>query len=289
MHVAVLLFGFTGIFGDLITLPKPTLVWWRMGITVLSFLFWPGVLRDAFRLERKVLWRMVGVGCLVALHWVTFFGAIGITNVSVTLAMLASGSFFTAILEPLMLGRKFKWYELALGLMVIPGVALVVGSTNFPGIGIVVALISALLAVTFSILNKDLVGKQNPLTMTMVELGSGWIMLCLFSAIYYPLSSEEMNFMPVGMDWVYLLLLALACTSVAYVFTLKALKHLPTFTVNLSINLEPIYSMILAYFILREGDELNLNFYLGAAVIIVSVFLHPILSKVFDKEPDGQE
>ena len=285
LHIAVLLFGLTGILGDLISIPKPTLVWWRMAFAVLSFLFWPGVLRDMRRIALADVLKMVGIGCLVAMHWVTFFVAIQITNVSVTLAMLASGAFFTALLEPIIIGRKFKWFELALGLMVIPGVAMVVGSTAFPNLGIVVALLSACLAAVFSILNKSLVGRFNPITMTMVELGSGWMLLSLLAPFYY-FSAPQMPFFPVGWDWFYISVLAFACTSLAYVFSLNALRFLPTFTVNLSINLEPIYTIILAYFILNEGEELNLAFYLGASVIIASVFLHPILSRKFD--PDSE-
>lgn len=283
IHTAVLLYGLTGIFGDLISLPKPTLVWWRMGLTVLSFIFWPGALRDAWGLDRKVLLRMMGIGVLVALHWVTFFGAIAITNVSVTLAMLASGSFFTALIEPIISGRKFKAYELILGLTMVPGVALVVGSTDFQLLGIFVALFSSAVAVTFSILNKDLVGKYNPITMTTVELGSGFLLLSLLAPIYYGLQ-PEMAFLPVNWDWLYLTILAFACTSFAYVITLKALKVLPTFVVNLTINLEPVYSMVIAYFWLNEGDELSFGFYIGAFVIIASVFLHPILAKRWDKD-----
>lgn len=283
LHVAVLLFGLTGILGDLISIPKPTLVWWRMGLTVLSFLVWPSVLRDALKIDRKDLLRMVGIGCLVATHWVTFFVAIEITNVSITLAMLASSAFFTALLEPIIIGRKFKWYELALGLMVVPGVGMVVGSTDFPNIGIIIALLSACLAAIFSILNKNMVSRLNPITMTMVELGSGWILLSVLAPFYY-FSTPDMPFIPIGMDWMYIAILAFACTSLAYVFSLTALRYLPTFTVNLSINLEPIYTIILAFFILKEGEELNLAFYFGAAVIIASVFMYPFLRKKFDKD-----
>lgn len=278
IHTAVLLYGLTGIFGDLISIPKPTLVWWRMGLTVLTFIFWPGAIRDALRLERKVLLRMMGIGVLVAVHWVTFFGAIAMTNVSVTLAMLASGSFFTALIEPLITGRKYKLYELLLGLLMVPGVALVVGSTDFALAGILVALFSSAVAVTFSILNKDLVGKHNPITMTTVELGAGFLLLSLLSPVFYGLQ-PELPFWPQNWDWLYLCILAFACTSFAYVITLRALKVLPTFTVNLTINLEPVYSIIIAYYWLNESKELSLGFYIGAAVIIASVFIHPFVAK----------
>jgi drug/metabolite transporter (DMT)-like permease len=283
IHTAVLLYGLTGIFGDLISIPKPTLVWWRMGLTVLTFIFWPGVLRDALGLDRKVLLRMVGIGILVAVHWVTFFGAIALTNVSVTLAMLASSSFFTALIEPIITRRKFKAYELILGLMMVPGVALVVGSTDFELIGIFVALFSSMVAVVFSILNKSLVSKHNPITITAVELGSGFLFLSLLSPVFYGLN-PELPFWPVGWDWLYLSILAFACTSLAYVITLRSMKVLSVFAVNLTINLEPVYSIIIAYFWLNEGDELSLGFYIGAAVIISSVFLHPFVAKRWEQK-----
>jgi drug/metabolite transporter (DMT)-like permease len=283
VHTSVLLYGWTGIFGLLISLPTPALVWWRMFFTVLSFLFWPGVLRELRAVDRKALLRMVTVGCLVAVHWVTFFGAIVLTNASVTLAVIATSAFFTSIFEPLMLRRPFKWYELALGVLVVPGVALVMQSTDFGILGIFVALVSAMLAAFFSVLNKGLVGKHNPIMLTFVELGSGWLFLSALVPIFY-LYYPELPFIPVAWDWLYLGILAFACTSLAFVFTLRALQVLPTFTINLSINLEPVYTIIIAYYLFHEGNALNWQFYLGAFVIIVSVFLHPILTKVMGKD-----
>lgn len=287
IHTAVLLYGLTGILGDLISIPKPTLVWWRLLLTVATFVLWPGAVRDALRLDRRVLLRMVGIGVLVAVHWVTFFVAIALTNASVTLAMLASSTFFTAVAEPLLTGRRFKGYELVLGLAIVPGVALVVGSTNFQVVGIVVALVSAALASVFSVMNKGLVGKHNPITMSMVELGAGLLFLTLLSPMYYGLM-PDLPFLPVDWDWVYLAILAFGCTSFAYVITLRALQVLPTFTINLTINLEPIYTMIIAYFVLDDASELSLGFYIGAGVIIASVFLHPLLARRYDRDRDSQ-
>jgi drug/metabolite transporter (DMT)-like permease len=286
IHTAVLLYGFTGILGDLISIPKPTLVWWRMGLTILSFLFWPGVLLDMRRLNKRVVVKMMGVGILVAVHWVTFFVAIALTNASITLAMLASATFFTALMEPVIRRRKFRAFELLLGSAIVPGVALVVGSTDFQIAGILVALFSAAVAAIFSILNKDLVGKHNPLTMTMVELGSGFIFLSIVTPLYYGFA-PDMDFWPVKWDWLYLAVLAFACTSFAYVITLRAFRVLPAFSVNLTISLEPVYTMVIAYFVLEDGKELSLGFYIGAAVILLSVFLHPYLASVYGKESES--
>lgn len=286
IHTAVLLFGITGILGDLITLPKPTLVWWRMLLTALSFLFWPGVIRKVRLIPRKDLLAMMGIGCLVALHWATFFGAIQLTNVSVTLAVLATASFFTALLEPMVLGGKHRWYELLLGVLVVPGVILVKNSSDFGWDGILMALASSLLAVMFSLYNKRLVDRYDAIPMTFVELTSGWFMLCLALPFWYWYQPDD-AFLMQSNDWIYLPVLAFVCTSFAYVINLKALKVLPAFAVNLTINLEPVYSIVLAYFILNESEELYWGFYVGAAVIIVAVFVHPMLNRMFGENGEN--
>jgi drug/metabolite transporter (DMT)-like permease len=284
MHTAVLLFGFTGILGGLISVDGFSVTWWRLLLTVASFLVWPGMIKKALALPPKVRWKLAGIGILVALHWATFFGAIAMTNASVTLASLASIALFTAILEPLITGSKFKWYELALGCTVIPGVILIKNSTDFPLIGIAMALFSALCSAVFSVFNKIMVAKHDAATMTFVELTSGWLSMTLLLPFVF-LYDETPSFIPHGWDLLYLPILAWLCTTVAYVLFLRALEHISTFTSNLSINLEPVYTIILAWLILGEDKELHGGFYLGAAVIIGSVFLHPFLAHWLDKKP----
>lgn len=259
-----------------------------MGLTALSLLLLPGLLRRVRSIPVKDRWRMLGIGGLVMVHWVTFFGAIALTNVSVTLACLATASFFTAILEPVLLGTKMKWYELLLGVLVVPGVALIYQSSDFAFSGILVALISAVLAATFSILNKSLVEKHDTIAMTFLELGSGFLLLCLVVPFYYLYLPED-AFLPQGIDWLWLCILAFGCTSFAYVISLKALRELSTFTVNLTVNLEPVYTIVLAFFILNEHKELNWGFYIGAGVIILAVASYPLLNRYFGKptKPEG--
>jgi drug/metabolite transporter (DMT)-like permease len=288
MHIAVLLFGFTGILGDLISVDGFGVTWWRLLLTIASFLVWPGMVRKALALPPKVRWKLAGIGALVALHWATFFGAIAMTNASVTLAMLASIAFFTAILEPLITGSKFKWYELALGCTVIPGVIIINNSTDFPIIGIVTALFSALCSAVFSVLNKVMVAKHDAATMTFVELSSGWAFMTLLLPVVL-LMDDSPNFVPQGWDFVYLPILAWVCTTVAFVLSLRALESISTFISNLTINLEPVYTIILAWLILGEDKELNFSFYVGAAVIIGSVFAHPFLARWLDPKPDTAE
>lgn len=290
IHSAVLLYGVTGILGDLISLPKPTLVWWRMLFAALAFLLWPGVLAKVLRIPGRKLLFIMGIGCLVALHWVTFFGAIALTNVSVTLAVLATAAFFTALLEPLILRTRFHWYELALGILVVPGVGLVYSSTDFSIWGILVALCSSILAAVYSILNKRVINDCDPIALSFVQLGSGFVFLSLLIPFLY-LNDPALTFLPTGTDLLYLLILALVCTSFAYVINLYALKVLSTFAVNLTINLEPVYSIVLAYFILNEGEELTWGFYVGAVILIVAIFFHPFLNRIWggDEKANNSE
>jgi len=281
IHAAVLLFGLTGILGDMIELPELTLVWWRMGLTTISLALIPGVVKKALAIPVKDRWRMFGIGGIVASHWVTFFWAIQLTNPSVTLACLATASFFTALLEPLLTSRKIKWYEVVLGILVIPGVAIVYNSSDFAFWGILVALISALLAALFSILNKALIARNAAIPMTMLELGSGWFLLTLGLPIYYALHPDAI-FVPLQEDLIWLAILAFGCTSLAYVISLEALRHLPTFSVNLTINLEPVYTIVLAFLLLNDGNELSPYFFVGAGVIVLSVFSYPLLNRYFE-------
>ena len=286
IHTAVILFGFTGILGDLIDLPKPTLVWWRMGLACVGLLALP-LLQGRSRflafgraIPARRKWTMFGIGGVIALHWITFFGGIALTNVSVALACMATASFFTAILEPILIGGRFKWYELALGLVVIPGVMLIYRSTDFEFWGILVTLISAFLAALFSILNKKYVTDYDTTAVTFLELGSGWVILSLFLPFFYAFSGP-MAFLPVGWDLLWLVLLAFVCTSFAFVISLAALRVLSTFTTNLTINLEPVYTIILAFALFGEHKELDPLFYPGAGIIILAVFVYPILDKRF--------
>ncbi len=282
LHIAVFLFGFTAILGDLISLSATVLVWWRVLITCISLLFLLRFGKRMTKLSRRMQGILFGIGILVALHWITFFGAIKYSNASITLIALATASLFTAFLEPLILKRPISKVEVMLGLLIIPGMILVVSNIDLSMyMGIYLGLISALLASIFSILNKKYIDDAEPMTITFIELGAAWIFisLCLPFIFYY--TEEPISFWPTSMDLVYLLVLALACTTLAYVLSLRALKHLTAFASNLTINLEPVYGIILAWLILKENKELNPGFYLGCLMIVLVVFAYPLLKKKF--------
>lgn len=284
LHFAVLLFGLTAILGDLIHLSALLIVWWRVLITCISLFFLIRFGQSLAHIPKEAIWKFMGIGVLVALHWLCFFGAVKYSNASICLVCMATTSFFTSFLEPLLLRQKIKWYEILLGLMIIPGMVLVVNNTQLSMMaGIWVGLLSAFLAAVFSILNKKMVDQADPMSITFIELGSAWLFLSLILPIFFYYNPAAL-FWPTQLDFSYLAILALLCTTLAYVLALRALKHISAFASNLTINLEPVYGILLAYFLLQENEELSEGFYYGVCIILVAVFSYPFLTRLFEKK-----
>lgn len=281
LHFAVLLFGFTAILGNLIQLNALMLVWWRVGITSLSLLFLLNRSKNERKLSRRdVIW-IIGIGIIVTVHWLSFYGAIKVSNASIALVSFATTSFFTAILEPLITRQRTKWTELGLGLLILPGMFLIVDSVQWDQIqGVVLGVFSALMAALFGTLNKVQISKDvHPFTLTFVQLSSSWLFMSLFLIIANPVNGwvDFTFFPPRTEDWIYLLILSLVCTTLGYVLMLRALRHVSAFTSSLTINLEPVYGITLAWIILGEDKQLSTGFYYGSAVIALAVFLYPLI------------
>lgn len=279
LHFAVFLFGFTAILGALIDLNAMVLVWWRLLITCISLLLLAHVWPKLRGIDRRDLVKLLGIGCLVALHWVTFFGSVKLANASVALVCYSTTALFTALLSPFFTNQKISRWEILLGILVIPGMVLVVqGVTLEMQIGIWVGLLSAFLIALFTLGNKEMVTRYDPMFITFVELGAGLLLLSLIGVCAH-LASYEFEFWPDPSDWMLILVLALLCTTLGYVLQLKALRYISAFVSNLTMNLEPIYGILLAYFILQENQELSIKFYLGVTVIFVAIFIYPLVRK----------
>src|SRR5688500_1626651 len=288
IHFCVLLWGFTAIFGKLISLPALPLVWWRMLIVVAVLALVPRVWRGLRAMPLRLMLSYAGIGVLVALHWLTFYGSIKLSNASVGATCIALATVFTALVEPWLARTRFSRRELALGIAVLPGVALVVGGVPAGmRLGIAVGALSALLVAFFSSLNKRLVEHADPLTVTALELGAGALALTLLAPLMStPLLSEispafagDLLVLPDPRDAMYLLALALACTLLPFALSLVALRHMSAFAAQLAVNLEPVYAIILAIVLLGEQRELTPQFYFGVAIILAAVFVHPLLGK----------
>ena len=281
IHFCVLLWGFTAILGKLISLAALPLVWWRMLIVVGVLAVLPRVWRGLRVMPARLLAAYAGIGVLVALHWLTFYGAIKLANASVAATCIALATVFTALLEPWIARSRFSRGDLALGIIVLPGVALVVGGVpHGMRVGIVVGAISALLVAVFGSLNKRLVEHGDPLTVTAIELGAGTLALTALAPVMpwlFPAFAGDLFVLPGAHDIAWLLVLALACTLLPFALSLVALRHMSAFSAQLAVNLEPVYAIALAILLLGEQRELTPLFYAGVAIILAAVFIHPLL------------
>lgn len=283
IHVCVLLWGFTAILGKLITLPALPLVWWRMLLVAAVLMLVPRVWRGLRAMPPRLLLAYTGVGALVALHWLTFYGAVKLANASVAATCMALATVFVALIEPLVARSRFSWRELALGVAVLPGVALVVGGIpDGMRIGVAVGALSAVFVACFGSLNKRLVERADPLTVTALELGAGTLTLTLLAPLMpllFPAFAGSLLVLPGLHDGAYLLLLAFACTLLPFALSLVALRHMSAFAAQLAVNLEPVYAIALAILLLGEQHELSPRFYVGVAIILAAVLLYPLLAR----------
>lgn len=283
MHGAVVLYGLTGILGRLLELPSLTIVWYRMLFTLLSLCLFPGMIRTVRQMPRRQFVKVAGIGMLLTLHWLTFFAAIKLSNVSITLSCLASTAFFTALIEPIVFRSRIRLVEVLLGAGVILGFVFIFGFIGEKyALGIFVAILSAILIALVVVFNKVVIGDTNVYAITFVEFVGGLALLSLVLPLYQ-LGDPALDLTPTWEELGYLLVLALLCTTLAYNLTLTALKKVSAFHVNLAINLEPIYGIVMAWFIFSENEEVNAGFYVGAGIILMTVFVYPVLLRRFGK------
>jgi drug/metabolite transporter (DMT)-like permease len=276
IHLCVVLWGFTAILGKLITLPAMALVVQRMAIVAVVLLLVPRVWRGLRAMGAKLFGIYAGIGALVALHWLTFYGAIKLANASVAVTCIAVASAFLPFVEPWLAGTRFERRELVLGIAVVPGVALVVGGVpDGMHAGIAVGIVSAILVALFGALNKRYVERADSLTVTAVELGAGGALLALAAPLIPWFGSPWIA--PDARDAALLAVLALACTLLPFALSLVALRQMSAFAAQLAINLEPVYAIVLAILLLGEQRELGAMFYAGVAIILASVLIHPLL------------
>lgn len=281
VHIAVILFGFTAILGELIELSAIVLVWWRILLTVISLLFFIQFGKYLKNIPKRTLLRFIGIGFIIGLHWICFYGSLKLSNVSICLVSLSTTTFFTSFIEPLISKSKINKLQVFIGCLMIPGMILIVNNVDVSYYwGIIVGLLAALLASIFSVLNKVYIQDADPYTISFIEL-SGALLIVSIVLLAMAIGRYRHDvFVPgTALEWFWLILFAFFCTTLAQVLTLKGLKHLPAFTVNLAINLEPIYGIVLAIILFNEHKTLNGMFYAGASIIVLSVFLYPLIDK----------
>lgn len=273
MHLAVFLWGFTGVLGQEISLDAAVTVWYRMLLTALFMMVIVYYRKEWIPIPKKDMIRLIRIGCLMAIHWVAFFGAIKLANVSIALICMSTAGIFTSLFDPFVNKSKHNVGELLIGLLGIAGVYLIYQSQQIYAWGVLSGLLAAVLAAWFTVLNKKIANNYPVRTMVFYEMGSGWLLLTILLPILLFFTDEPIQLLPTNMDWLWLLILSLCCTVWAQFLAFNALKHISAFTSSLSVNLEPVYGILLAFVIYHEYEMLHKWFYIGMALIMLSVVL----------------
>jgi drug/metabolite transporter (DMT)-like permease len=272
LHIAILLAGFTGILGRLITLNEGLLVWYRLFFTVIFLWAMYALAPKSSTSGKAGLLAVYVVGGLVALHWVFFYASIKYANVSIGLVCFSAVSFFTAVFDPIITGRKNDIREWMLGLLVMVGIYLIFHFDPKYKTGIILGIVSSALAALFTIFNKSLLKKHSAMDLTRHQLTGGWLLLTALLPAYLHFFPVQ-TLLPSWSDIGWLLFLSLFCTVLAYNLSMSALRSISPFTVNLSYNLEPLYGILLAFLLYREDKELESGFYYGMAIIVITVLI----------------
>lgn len=279
LHLLVFIAGFTAILGKLITIEAVSLVWYRMLIASVLMFIYIKIAKVDIKIGRKDLIRLAGAGVVIALHWITFFGAIDVSNISIALAMFSTGAFFASLLEPLVYKRKVIWYEIIFGCIVIIGVYILMQGEIRYIKGIILGILSAFLSSLFAVLNGKFLETHSATKISFYEFLSGVLFISVF--IYFFGNGFTASHFNISVsDLSYLFILASICTAYAFIASVYVMRYISPYTVVLTFNLEPIYGVILALILFPESEKMSPSFYFGAAIILGTVLLNGIIKNI---------
>jgi drug/metabolite transporter (DMT)-like permease len=282
LHLIVFIWGFTAVLGELISIRDASLVWYRMGLAAIFLTAFIVIAKKSFRLPLRALRNLVLVGLLIAIHWIFFFRAIDVSNVSVTLAMFSTGAFFASILEPIFYKRQMLWYEILFGLIIIACLCLIMNVEIKYLEGMVCALFSVFVGVMFTIFNGKLIQQYNSTVISLYEFVSGFFFVSLY--LLYDGRFNTGFFQISGKDWFYLILLSSVCTAYAFTASVNVMKKLSPYTVMLTTNLEPVYGIFLAYLIIGDSEKMSVPFYIVSGIILATVIANGVVKNYYRKK-----
>lgn len=290
LHFIVLIWGFTAILGLLISIPSLEIVFYRtlIATAILGLIFmWK---KTSIRVPQKELTKIIGTGFIISLHWLLFFGAARVSTASVCLAGMATTSLWTAFLEPLVNKKKVKGFEIFLGLLVIGGLYVIFRFELNYWLGLLMAVASAFLSAVFTVINGRLTKRHSPYILTFYEMFGAFVFSAFLLPFYgYFFSPEGLQLVPSAMDWLWLLLLGGVCTVYAFSVSVELMRRITAFAVNLTINLEPVYGIILAVLIFGEKEQMTGGFYLGTLIILLSVLIYPVYNYYLKRKARGND
>ncbi len=275
LHFLVFIWGFTAILGALISIDAIPLVWYRMLLAAIIVFIYFLIIKKPFRISLQAMLKFLLGGILIALHWIFFFSAIKIANVSIALVAMSTGALFTSLIEPFFFKRKLILLELLFGLIVISGLYLIFSVENEYSLGIFYALIAAFLSALFTVLNGLFIKQYDAEVISFYQLLFGVAFISIF--VLSTTGFQIENFTLTGSDILYLFILSSICTAYAFIISIKIMKYLTPYTIMLTINLEPVYGIILAVLIFGEKEKMSPQFYVGALIILITVIINGII------------
>ncbi len=281
LHLCVILWGFTAVFGKLISYDSVSLVWWRLVVVNISLLIFMFLARKKLILNKSVFLQLAGVGAIVGIHWLCFFGGIKVANISITMISFSSGTFFTALIEPIVYKRKLNWNEIIIGVLIMLIIS-IIGISEFensenPIAGILLGTMAAFTSALFSTFNGKLILKSNAFTISLMELIFAFVLVSIGLFVFFPIPENLLT--PSSIDIWYLLLLGVVCTAFPFIASVEVMKKLSPFSVNLAVNLEVVYAIILGYFIFGENEQMTPTFYICSAMIFLLIIFNEILKR----------
>lgn len=286
VHLLVFIAGFTAILGELISIDAIPLVWFRMLMATILMYAYIRFKKINTKVPKKDIAKLALAGIVIALHWISFFAAIKVSNISITLSMVSSGAFFASLIEPLIYKRRIIWYEIVFGIVVIFGVILITQSELQYLEGIIIGIIAAFLASLFAVLNGKFVETYRPSVISLYEFISGVLFITLFIAVFGT-GFNSTFFAVSSSDLWYLFILASVCTAYAFIASVKVMQYISPYTVVLTFNMEPIYGIVLAIILFPEKEAMSTKFYYGATIIVGAVLLNGVLKnwKALKRKP----
>ena len=281
LHLCVFLWGFTAVLGKLITYDSVPMVWWRLVIVVISLALFFIIARKKIVLSNEIFWKIAGVGAIVGIHWLCFFGGVKVANIAITMISFSTGTFFTALIEPIVYKRKVYANEVIIGILIMAIIS-VIGYSEYeqaknPLLGILLGSLAAFTAALFSTFNGKLILKSNAFTISFIELIFALILVSVGMLLFFDIPSNL--FSPSRDDLIYLLLLGIVCTAVPFILSVEIMKKLSPFSVNLAVNLEIVYAIIFGYLIFDDEKDMTPTFYICSVLILLLIVANEILKR----------
>jgi drug/metabolite transporter (DMT)-like permease len=284
LHFIVVILGFTAILGRLTETSSLGVVFWRTLLAAVGMYATARILKKDLSISFRKALPLIAIGAVMSLHWMCFFGSARAATIAVSLVTFSTTSFFTSLLEPFIMKKKISWIEVFLGVLVVIGMYFVFKFEGKYLTGIIIGLIGAVLATIFSSINARLANEYEPQLITFYEIVGAFLSCIIYIPLILFITKDDFQLIPTGNDWLWLAILGLVCTVYPYIEMIKLLRKFSAYMLNLSINMEPIYGILLAYVIFGEKEKMTGGFYIGGVLILASVLLYPVLKSFSSKE-----